>query len=292
MELAVHVDSRRDVRAEVGFFGQGPRMFGSLHLPDRGAIRAGVLICSSIQSEFLANYRREARLAGVLAARGVAVARFHYRGTGHSDGEGRDVTFEGLQADAQEAAQWLRDRSGVDDLSFLGTRLGAIVAAGLAAETDGAPLALWEPVVDGGHYFDEIFRLRRMSSLSLGKTGSRKTPLDEMEEAGYADVFGFAIDQALYESSRGKNLATESGPAPRRVLLVQVDPEMHLRAEYEVLVDVWKRAAFCVDVRLFSGQEAWWFPGTQWQEADAHRSEMMVAETAEWLSEHMAAIPR
>jgi hypothetical protein len=267
-------------------------MFGSVHLPER-RVRAGVLICSPFQSEFLANYRREVRLAGALAARGLAVGRFHYRGTGHSDGEGRDVTFATMREDAVEAATWLRNRSGVKDLGFFGTRWGALIAAAVAAEAAGAPVALWDPTIDGERYFEEVFRFRRMSQLSLGRAGPRRHLLDEIEEAGYADVFGFTIDRAIVESSRGRELAVELRSTPRPLLLVQVDPENYLKDEYENLVGTWNQAGFSVDVRLLPGQEAWWFPGTQWQESALERSEIMVAATADWFSERLAAaIPR
>lgn len=284
MARVIDAGTRRDVRQEVGFFGHGPqRMFGSIHLPG-GQIRAGVLICSPFQSEFLANYRREVRLARTLAAKGLAVGRFHYRGTGHSDGEGNEVTFATMRADAEEAVAWLRRRADIRAIAFVGTRWGALVAAGVAAGTTSAPLALWEPTVDAVRYFEEVFRFRQMSRLSLGRTGARRSLVEEIQDTGFADVFGFRIDRAIVESSRGRALERELGSTPRPVLLVQVDPGDELRDEYEDLVSGWREAGFPVDVRTIPGQEAWWFPGTQWRASAMERSEMIVAETADWLA--------
>lgn len=288
MARVIQADARGALREEVGFFGHGSQMFGSIHLP-QGEIRAGVLICSPFQSEFLANYRREVRLARTLAARGLAVGRFHYRGTGHSDGEGSEVTFATMRADAEEAVTWLRHRADTPVLAFVGTRWGALIAAGVAAEATDAPLALWDPTVDADRYFEEVFRFRQMSRLSLGKAGPRRRPAEEIEEAGFADVFGFRIDRAIVESSRGRMLGRELASTPRPVLLVQVDPGEGLREEYEDLVSWWRHAGFAVDVRLIPGQEAWWFPGTQWRASAAERSETIVAETADWLAGHLEA---
>ncbi len=94
------------------FFGPpGERMLGLAHLPTSAA--SGVLVCSSIQAEFAKNYRREVLLARALARQGRAVGRFHYRGTGNSDGDSLDpilavVTVGGLAAlvaSAREASR-------------------------------------------------------------------------------------------------------------------------------------------------------------------------------------------
>jgi alpha/beta superfamily hydrolase len=288
MAQAVRVDPGAGVRKEVGFFGNGrSRMFASISLPAVGVARAGVLICSPLQSEFLTNYRREVLLARALAARGVAVARFHYRGTGHSDGDGRDITFDTMREDASEAATWLLDTARVEDLGFFGTRWGALIAATVAANAESAPLAIWDPAVDGETYFQEVFRFRTMSRLSRGNGDASRDALDEVEQVGYADVFGFAIDRGIFRSASGRRLVEELGWKPRPVMLLQVDRHRHLKNEYTDLVASWDRAGFSVDVRLIQGQEAWWFPGTQFQEAALERSDNMVASTAAWLSNQL-----
>ncbi len=60
----------------------------------RSADRApsGLLtVCGSLFAEQHTDYRREVRLARVLASQGIAVARFHYRSVGNS-GAGYRVT--------------------------------------------------------------------------------------------------------------------------------------------------------------------------------------------------------
>src|SRR3712207_4346225 len=98
-QQAVRVEgAHRDV---IEFFGSpGEQMLATTHMP-LGTPLGGVVICSSLRAEFETNYRREILLGRALADRGIAVHRFQYRGTGNSDGDARDVTFESMQLDAE-----------------------------------------------------------------------------------------------------------------------------------------------------------------------------------------------
>lgn len=286
MSQATLVDPESGVRQEVEFFGVGSsRMFGSLHLPE-GAARSAVLICSPFQSEFMANYRREVLLARALAARGIAVGRFHYRGTGHSDGDVGDVTFDTMREDAIEATDWLMGCVDIEHLGFLGTRWGALVAASAATEHGSAPLAVWDPATDGRTYFREVFRLRAMNQLSKGADATSVDALEEMREAGYADIGGFAVHQAMFDSASGRTLSGVLGAVPRAVLLVQVDPRTDLKAGYRPIVELWERSGFEVSVHLIEGQEAWWFLGSRRFDASLPQSKAMVDVTVDWFSRH------
>ena len=125
---------------EIGFVDSGGRqMFSALHRPD-GASNAAVVICSPIQAEQLRNYRREVLLARELARQGLTVQRFHYRGSGNSDGSPADVTFETMLEDARTALRLMQDRAD-GAIALVGTRLGASVAAIVGREADARALA-------------------------------------------------------------------------------------------------------------------------------------------------------
>lgn len=283
-------DPANGIGTEPCFFGAGDsRMFGMAYAPTGRPI-AGMLICPPLQSEFLTNYRREVLLARELAAAGFAVARFHYRGTGHSDGDERSITFDSMLADADEAAAWLRARSGVETLAFLGTRLSAMTALAVAAARSGAPVVLWDPVVDGDRYFQELFRFRKMSLLSRGERGPQRSPFEEIRESGFADIFGYRIDRALFDSFRGRALADQVGAVARPILLIQMDVRTRLRSEYASLVDAAARGGSSLDVELFEGKEGWWFPGGQMREPAQHRSQAVVEHTRRWLSSRISAV--
>ena len=91
-----------------------------LHLPD--APVASVLVCPSILTDLVSNYQRETRLSRALAADGIAVARFHYRGTGHSEGDPLAATFETMVRDAADALAHLAAHATTDSVGFVGSR--------------------------------------------------------------------------------------------------------------------------------------------------------------------------
>lgn len=278
------VDPGTGVHRDVGFFDvDGVRVFGSSYLPS-GAARAGVVVCPPVAGEFEKNYRRETLLANALAEQGIAVQRFHYRGAGHSEGDPGALTLGSMREDALAAAALvgvrLEDPSRV---ALVGTRLGALVAASACA--DRAPLALWEPVLDGDRYFREIFRLSLMRSLRRGGTERPSTTavLDRLRASGSVDVLGHPVGLALWESAGGRTLLGEVGGRSGPTLLVQLGKTRELRGEYRDVVDRLVRGGSDAQARVVPEPEPWWF--------GEHRRgrQALTRLTADWLEASLAA---
>ncbi|MGQ0669868.1 MAG: alpha/beta hydrolase, partial [Actinomycetota bacterium] len=141
------VETSTGIRETASFFGSASeRLFGVMHTPP-AAPSGGVVVCSPLYAEFARNYRREVLLGRALAERGIAVQRFHYRGSGHSDGQPGAMTFASMLGDAAVAAERLVGETGVRRVAFVATRWAALVAAAAAARYD-SPLSLWQPSVD------------------------------------------------------------------------------------------------------------------------------------------------
>ena len=87
-----------------------------------------VVICSSLFSDFIANYHRERLLGRALSALGHAVIRFHYAGEGNSIGERQEMTFSTVRDDARAVLRYAELNWG-GNLAVVGTRLGGIIAA-------------------------------------------------------------------------------------------------------------------------------------------------------------------
>jgi pimeloyl-ACP methyl ester carboxylesterase len=281
------VDTQTAASQVLEFFGPDRRkMFGARHIP-AGTAQGGAVICPALQAEFLRNYRREFDLGRDLAARGLAVQRFQYRGSGNSDGETSEVTFETMRDDAVAAADWLVRAEGINALAFVGARWGGLIASTVASRFDRAPLVLWEPMTHPRAYFRDLFRAGRIHELRKGGRSPRSNEdqLEEMRRTGVLDVLGYAIGRPLYESVIDRTLQAELGEGPRPILLVQISRGAQLRNDYQALADRWASAGFSVDTHIVqASEEAWWFVGGRNLEEERSLRRELVNVTGDWLA--------
>lgn len=270
------------ITEQVGFFGGPQRLFGVTSRPADATV--GVVICSPIHAELLRNYHREVLLARSLARAGYAVQRFQYRGSGNSDGEPAEETFESLLEDVEAAADHLVQTTGVDRLIFVGTRLGAVAAALAARSRGGVALAMWEPVLNADRYFREIFRGHLVSGLKKSEDGEERKPQEELRQVGSVDVLGYSIDRPLVESVRARRLLDDVAAPPPHALIVQIGGARGLRAELGSLVDEWTKAGISIRTHQLEGSEPWWFGGTpQINEDDRDRASELEEVTTQWM---------
>lgn len=293
--VASRVDRTAGYREEAGFLDiDGTRMFAVTYVPVSDA-RMGVVICSSILIEHMTNYRREVVLARALAARGMAVQRFHYRGTGHSAGDESQVTQDLLVEDTRAVVKHFAEQSGVSRLAFVGSRWGALVAAMAATDSPQIPLVLVEPVVDTNRYFRDLGRARRVIDLRATadewETGESQQVLEkgsrpaatsleqEFEKQGWADTLGWMLYEPLYTSGSGKRLDEVLMDRTGPLLLVQLDRGKTLKPEFADLMSQVQSSQF--DVRLITDEPGWFFPGSEMRAIDP-----LVEITVQWLSDH------
>jgi uncharacterized protein len=139
------------------------RLFGVFHAADpRKATPVAVLLCNPFGHEALRGHRFYRLLAERLSRQGVAALRFDYHGTGDSPGEDEDGDLAGWAQDVCEAHRELLRRSGAQEVTWFGARLGASLA--LKAARASAPrvkrLVLWDTVLDGRMYLEELGRVQ------------------------------------------------------------------------------------------------------------------------------------
>jgi alpha/beta superfamily hydrolase len=121
----------------------------------------GVVICPPIGQEHVRTHWALRQVAAALCRAGFHCLRFDWFGVGDSAGELRDASLARWRADLIAAARALRDEAGVQQVSLLGLRIGASLAALGAAAVQPSAIVLWDPVVDGRRYVDELGRLTR-----------------------------------------------------------------------------------------------------------------------------------
>jgi len=151
------IDQEAGIVEDAEFFGSGAeRLFGLRYLPASGSPLAGVVMCGPILAQFRAHYRNGTLVARALAARGVAVQRFHYRGMGNSDGDVSNLDLSSMHEDAAAAGARLTEMIGSVPIAYFGVNVGAYPAA--VASRPGQMLVLDSPPPNGRHYFRNAVR--------------------------------------------------------------------------------------------------------------------------------------
>ena len=141
------------------FFGSSERpLFGVHHPPrERGARESGVVLCYPMGQEYMRSHRAFRQLANLLTRKGHHVFRFDYFATGDSSGASGEGSLAQWTLDVSQAIDELKDNASLASVSLVGLRLGAALAARASAERgDVDRLVLWDPVVSGRSYLDEL----------------------------------------------------------------------------------------------------------------------------------------
>jgi pimeloyl-ACP methyl ester carboxylesterase len=200
------------------YFGTAQRRLFGIYIPARvqGANTRAVVLCHPWGHEYLGSHRSMRALGSMLSAAGFHVLRFDYFGTGDSAGDMREASLEGWRSDIGMAIDELRDTTGAARVGLAGLRLGATLAAEVAAarprEVDA--LALWDPVISGDSHVAEL-----MAS-SLEDEGPRPAPAN----GAAREVGGFPLTEDMELELRAIDLPAGATPVSARTLVVVSTP--------------------------------------------------------------------
>jgi pimeloyl-ACP methyl ester carboxylesterase len=212
------------------YFGpEGRELLGAYHPPAARADRGtGVVVCNPFGREYLYSHRALRHLAQRLSEHGLHVLRFDYSSTGDSDGACEAADAQQWTRDTVLAMEELEERAGLDRVSLVGLRLGALIALHAASgRKDVDALALWEPVSSGRAYLDELEDAHQKLA------ASRELPLAEAAPHGSTESAGFEIARPLQESLQALDEARKAlrKPARRALILRQAEASDTLAAD-------------------------------------------------------------
>jgi alpha/beta superfamily hydrolase len=292
MAVAKRTDQQAGFSEEATFFDSGGQnVFGVLHRPPAPPV-AGVVVCPSIHAEFVAGYRIDVAVARALAASGVAVQRFHYRGAGHSDGETQEMTFATMREDTLVAAERLVEETDVAQVGFLGTRFGGLIAASAAAEHPASPLALIEPTLEAARFFRDAWRAMLVREVKDGNAPGRAGAglAEALAQSQTVDLLGYPISRGLFEGATGRTLVGELPDGGRRVLLVQLGRSASVRPDMERTSAALRDQGSEVEIQLVSDEVMWWLPPGAETERPDRRG--LVGLVSGWLADDLTAVLR
>lgn len=210
------------------FFGPGEALFGVLHFPPENLYTRGAWVwCHPFGNERTNAHRLSFQWARTMSGAGYAVLRFDYRGTGESAGLFTEATVDGHIEDALAAVDEVERRTGLQISGIGGLRFGAAIAAMAAPRIDRkVDLLLWEPVVSGSVYREQLLRTAMANEMAAtGRAPRNRAHYKEDLKAGNTvSVDGFDLNQAMYDSLGKIDLKAQIASDGGRVCIVQIDP--------------------------------------------------------------------
>lgn len=200
--------------------------FGWIH-PSSGG--HGVVICSAHGYEEMVTHRLWRALACRLAEAGFPTLRFDYHGTGDSLGSDEDTgRVQAWLGSVRLAVDALRTHSGVQAVTLVGFRLGALLAATAAEALEGIEgLVLVAPPTNGNAYVRQMRVLARMAAPIDNAPPPPPEWKDDVEMGG-----AFLTAETITALGRLDLLTLRRRPA-RRVLIFNrpdIPPDVRLPA--------------------------------------------------------------
>lgn len=183
-------------RHEPGYLhGESGRLF-SVYYPaiGGGADGPALLHLPAFAEEMNKSRHVVADTARRLAGGGTAVLTLDPHGTGDSDGDFEDATWELWLRDVDVAMRALRER-GHQRIGLWGLRLGCLLAADAMARQEGvSSLVLWAPVASGDQFLSRFLRLRVAgASIRGGEKESVKDLRQRLVDGEAIEVGGYSL---------------------------------------------------------------------------------------------------
>jgi alpha-beta hydrolase superfamily lysophospholipase len=198
------------------FFNTAAEPLFGVYVPPLAATprNEAVLLCAPIGHEYNRAHWALRQFADQLAWAGVHVFRFDYSGQGDSWGNFDAASWQRWIADVRTALAELCDNSGTSHVSIVGLRLGAVLAHAVARETAVTQLVLWDPVVQGATYLNELRCLQRHRK-RLGLPVAPVVPRSSAEE-----LVGYRYSAALIREIAAIDLLQAPAPRAQRIRIV------------------------------------------------------------------------
>ncbi len=199
------------------FFGPNDRLFGLHESPFGSNTREdGIVIAYPPGHEYGRSHRGCRQLARQLNLAGFPVLRFDFFGSGDSLGEEDEGDLDRWTEDLNAAIEYMGNRCR--RVGVVGLRLGASLAVKVGERTGSLDsLALWQPVVDGRRYLDEI---RAQQTSHERKHGWREQESRRLagRESGL-EVLGFLFSDKAVRQLEQFDL-DQIGRSPARSILL------------------------------------------------------------------------
>jgi pimeloyl-ACP methyl ester carboxylesterase len=147
--------------------------------------------------------------ARAFAASGFNVARFDYYGTGLSEGRFEDFAPSQATRDLDTVVSFCRAH-GARQVSLVGVRYGAYLAAQHVRGSDLANVVVWEPILDPAAYMAEVLKSTAVDQImTYGEVRiGLKESMDLLDRDGRILISGYGIGLAAVQELRNSPALT------------------------------------------------------------------------------------
>jgi len=188
---------------QAGYFTvPGAHLYTVLHQVPEPVAR--VLLVGSFASERHFSYHPWVRWARYLAARGIEVLRYDYRGIGESTGVFEEMSFENWVEDIRLLSDWVAARSPSVPFLLHGLEIGAILAAKTFQRGIGDALLMWSPPTSANHALrSSLLRWAGLEQLLESPENRRSASeyIRQLEQGSPIEVQGYQWSSRLWRDS-------------------------------------------------------------------------------------------
>jgi alpha/beta superfamily hydrolase len=180
----------------------GAHLYTVLHHVDQPVAR--VLLVGPFASERHSSYMPWVNWARYLAAKGIEVLRYDYRGIGESAGVFEEMSFSHWSQDVHLLANWLKNQSPDLPLVLRGLGMGALLASQAFDAGLGEVLLLWSPPANANQALRSAI-VRWVNVEQLFKYGDERKPpsafIQDLERGSPVEVEGYQFSGKLWQDS-------------------------------------------------------------------------------------------
>ncbi|MES9939887.1 MAG: alpha/beta hydrolase [Candidatus Thiodiazotropha sp. 6PLUC1] len=221
----------------------GERIFTVEHHPQESKPERAYIFVHPFAEEKLWSHRVYVSTARAFCDKGVFVARFDFRGHGDSDGEFLDSSLEGHISDLNSVIDHVKSICpSATTIGLLGLRLGGTIAVITAESRDDIDeLILWDPVLSGDRYMQEILRSNLAAQMAVkGKVEITRDDLIEQMKSGQPiNIEGYYLRYPYFEELSSIDLVKLDYPDRMRCCLLQIvrNPKQPFNKQYQAYIE-------------------------------------------------------